>query len=115
MWQGEVALREGALYGLDTLPVVANGGCIECLQIKRDDRGRASFAAANGIQGWPGAGAPSYTDCILLRNKLTLDSVVLGAARTSLAAVARGGWICATGGNKNGLMRMRYDGRRGGR
>jgi hypothetical protein len=115
VWEGRVALEEGVEYALDTLPVVPQRECGRCLSLRRDPQGQVSLSAGNGIQGWPKAGTPSYVDCILLRNKLTLDSVALGAARTSLEAVARHGSICATGAGNDGLMRLRYDGRRGGR
>ena len=115
VWQGHVALREGGLYALDVQPVVAESACTRCLVIRTGAHGVATLTATNGIQGWPKAGVPSYPDCVRLRNKLTLDSVVLDAARTTLAAVARRGWICATGGGDDGLLRLQYNGRRSGR
>lgn len=113
VWEGEVALKEGAPYALDVLPVEPNANC-HCLTAKRNARGQLIFEAGNGIQGWPHTGRPSYVDCIILRNKLTYDSVVLQAPRTSLTQVALHGWVCATGGLDDGLMRMQYNGRRGG-
>jgi len=115
LWGGKVALLENDLYALDILPVAAESRCVRCLVIASDAHGRPTLSAGNGIQGWPKAGAPSYADCIILRNKLTLDSVTLDAAHTTLAAVARHGWICATGGGDDGLIRLQYDGRNAGR
>jgi hypothetical protein len=73
------------------------------------------LSAGNGIQGWPKQGKPSYIDCVVQRNKLTLDSVVLDAARTTLQGVALHGWVCATGGGDDGLIRLQYNGHRNGR
>jgi hypothetical protein len=115
LWETKVALQETALYALDVLPVIPHAACSRCMAIKTDAQGRVLFSAENGIQGWPKQGEPSYVDCILLRNKTTLDSVVLGARRTTLEGVAEGGWICATGGADDGLLRMRYEGRKDGR
>jgi|GEM_PF-2702861 len=115
VWEGKVALQENGLYALDTLPVVAEGACGSCLVIHGNSQTGPSLSAANGIQGWPKSGAPSYSDCIRLRNKLTLDSVALDAAHTTLGAVTRHGWICATGGSDDGLMRLQYNGRQAGR
>lgn len=115
VWDGEVALLAEDLYALDELPVVGKSECQHCLAVKTDARHQLSLQAGNGILGWPRAGAPSYRDCIALRNHLTLDSVALGAPRTSLGAVALHGWMCATGGDNDGLIRLRYNGRRGGR
>lgn len=115
VWEGRVALQNHSLYALDTLPIVAEQECPSCLQIQTDAHGSPSLRAGNGIQGWPDTQAPSYTDCIRLRNKLTLDSVALVAARTSLHAVALHGWICATGGGNDGLLRLQYNGHQAGR
>jgi hypothetical protein len=114
IWQGEVALLGGSLYALDLLPVVAQSNCARCLTIS-SSHGQRSLSAGNGILGWPRHGAPSYAGCVAQRNNLTLDSVLLGAAHTSRGAVALHGWACATGGANDGLMRLRYDGARGGR
>jgi hypothetical protein len=115
VWDGQAVLSAGALYALDEPPVAAEGGCQHCLAVKSDARGRLELWAGNGILGWPRAGAPSYGDCIALRNHLTLDSVALGAPRTTLSAVALHGWMCATGGANDGLIRLRYGGGRGRR
>lgn len=114
VWEGKVALQENSPYALDVLPIEPNGNC-HCLVAKRNPRGQLIFEAGNGIQGWPHPGRPSYVDCIILRNKLTYDSVALEAPETTLQAVALHGWICATGGGDDGLMRMQYDGQRDGR
>jgi hypothetical protein len=116
LWQGHVTLAEGASYALDVQPPEDEQGCaIHCFSIRGGPRGRISLSAGNGILGWPHAAPPSYFDCIALRNKTTLDEVALGAPRTSLAAVALHGWMCATGGGNDGLLRLRYDGREGRR
>ena len=115
VWDGEVALLAGDLYALDELPVKGQSECQHCLAVKRDARGRLSLWAGNGILGWPREGAPSYEDCIALRNQLTLDAVALEAPHTTLGAVAPHGFMCATGAANDGLIRLQYNGRRGGR
>jgi hypothetical protein len=114
VWEGKVELQETRLYALD-VPPSAGSNCGHCIVVSSSPQGRAILSAGNGIQGWPNHGAPSYTDCIILRNKTTLDSVQLDAAHTTLEAVALHGWICATGGADDGLIRMQYNGRRDGR
>jgi hypothetical protein len=114
IWEGKVALKENSPYKLDVLPVEPFGAC-HCLKAKHDAKGQLIFEADNGIQGWAHPGRPSYVDCIILRNKLTYDSVALGSPRTTLQAVALHGWICATGGGNDGLIRLQYNGQRDGR
>jgi hypothetical protein len=115
LWEKDVELQEKGLYALDILPVEPHGPCVRCIVVQSDAQGQATLSAGNGIQGWPSTGEPSYFDCIILRNKLTLDSVALDAPRSTLGAVALHGWICATGGGDDGLIRMQYNGRKGGR
>jgi hypothetical protein len=115
VWEGRVALQESSFYALDTLPVVARAQCTECLRVETGTHSLPSLSARNGLLGWPGSGAPSYIDCIHLRNTTTLDSVALGAPHTTEGAIAVHGWICATGGGNDGLMRLQYDGRHAGR
>jgi hypothetical protein len=116
VWKGDVALLAWDLYALDQLPVSARGNCPFCLSPRSEASGQhPELYAGNGILGWAGDGAPSYQACVELRNHMTLDKVALAASRTSLSAVALHGWACATGGGKDGLIRLRYDGRRDGR
>jgi hypothetical protein len=115
VWQGDVTLLEGGLYALDLLPAVALSSCARCLVITSKTVGHTLLSAGNGIQGWTGRGAPSFVDCVLLRNKGTYDSIALGGTHTTLEEVAQHGWICATGGSDDGLMRMRFNGHEGGR
>jgi hypothetical protein len=110
VWQGDVTLREDALYALDLLPVVPLRACSNCLSITS----RGTLNAPNGIQGWPGKHRPSFIDCILLRNKEgTLNSVILGVQHKSIHGVAVHGWLCATGGGNDGFMRMQFNGHEG--
>jgi hypothetical protein len=116
IWKGEAALLAGDSYALDLLPIRAESDCPFCLSLRSEGHGqRLTLYAGNGILGWPEAGVPSYQDCVELRNHMTLDSVALGAPRTSHGALALHGWACATGGGTDGLIRLRYDGARGER
>jgi hypothetical protein len=116
VWKGEVTLTEGALYALDRLPVVVLGECVRCLSITSKVPGHPILNAGNGILGWPGTHEPTFTDCVLQRNEEgTLDWIALGVAHTSRRGVARHGWLCATGGSDDGLMRMQFNGREGGK
>ena len=115
VWKGEVALLAWNLYALDELPVRAKSDCPFCLSPRIEAGQHPELYAGNGILGWAGSGAPSYQDCVELRNHMSFDKVALGAPRRSLKAVALHGWACATGGGKDGLIRIRYDGRRAGR
>lgn len=116
IWKGEVALLAWNLYALDELPVRAERNCTFCLSPRSGASGQhPELYAGLGILGWAGDGAPSYQDCVELRNHMSYDKVALGTPRTSLKAVALHGWACATGATINGLIRLRYDGRRAGR
>jgi hypothetical protein len=116
VWKGDVALLGWDLYALDQLPVAAKSDCPFCLSPRSEASGRhPELYAGNGILGWAGDGTPSYRECVELRNHMTLDKVALDAPRTRFNAVALHGWACATGGGKDGLIRIRYDGQRGGR
>lgn len=116
VWKGEVALLAWSLYALDELPVRAKRDCPFCLSARSDTSGQhPELYAGNGILGWARNGPPSYQDCVELRNHMSFDKVALETPRTSLKTVALHGWACATGGEKDGLIRLRYDGRRAGR